>query len=435
MPPCYPPSFPYAIVGKPVTELSIILPAINEADNLSVPLPRLHDVAKTIGPYEIVVIDGGSTDDTPTRAAMHGAKVHFQKARGYGMALKEAFELAQGKYIVTMDADYSHDPGFIRDLYAQRDRAAVAIASRYAPGGSSEVSGLRSTLSRILNTVFRRVLSIPIRDMSSGFRLYRRSALQEIEITRRNFDALEEILIKLVGMGHGVVEVPFTYKARGAGVSKARVFKFGLQLAATLHSLWQLRNGCDWCDYDHRAYDSKHFLQRYWQRKRHEIIMDWHRAGGRVLDIGCGSSRILESVPGMVGLDVSIQKLRFMSHRGCLALRGSVYDLPFPDGAFDEVIFSQVIEHIPPKPSIMGEIRRVMKPGGRLIIGTPDYDRMFWVILEYFYNALKPEAYAHEHIAHYTLGSMRKLLADNGFEHIRSRYVGGGELVQLAIRR
>ena len=418
-----------------MTELSIILPAINEADNLSVLLPKLHEVCKSIGAYEILVVDGGSTDDTATRSTMHGAKVHFQKQRGYGMALKEAFDLAQGKYIVTMDADYSHDPTFIRDLYAQRDKASVAIASRYAPGGASDVSGLRSVLSRILNTLFRRVLSIPIRDMSSGYRLYRRTALQEIQITRPNFDALEEILIKLVGMGHGVVEVPFTYKARGAGVSKARVIKFGIQLMKTLHSLWQLRNGCDWCDYDHRAYDSKHFLQRYWQRKRHEIIMDWHRPLPKVLDIGCGSSRILESVPGMIGLDVSIQKLRFMSRRGCPVLRGSIYSLPFPDGTFDEVIFSQVIEHIPPKPQIMGEIRRVMKPGGRLIIGTPDYDRMFWVILEYFYNALKPEAYAHEHIAHYTLGSMRKLLKDTGFRHIRSRYVGGGELVQLAIRQ
>lgn len=418
-----------------MTELSIILPAINEAENLALLLPRLHEVAKGIGPYEIIVVDGGSTDDTAARSAAQGARVHLQKERGYGKALQEAFEQARGKYIVTMDADYSHDPSFIRDLYAARDRGAVAIASRYVPGGSSDVSGVRSALSRVLNTAFRRVLAIPIQDMSSGFRLYRRSALQEIEITRRNFDALEEILIKLVGMGHGVVEVPFIYKARGAGVSKARVIKFGIQLARTLHSLWQLRNGCDWCDYDHRAYDSKHFLQRYWQRKRHEIIMDWHRPGGRVLDIGCGSSRILESVPGMIGLDVSIQKLRFMSRRGCRTLRGSVYELPFPDGAFDEVIFSQVIEHIPPKPQIMGEIRRVMKAGARLIIGTPDYDRLFWVILELFYNALKPEAYAHEHIAHYTLGSMRRLLAESGFEHVRSRYVGGGELIQLAFKR
>ena len=415
-------------------ELSIVLPAINEADNLSLILPKLHDVARTIGAYEILVVDGGSTDDTPARAALHGARVHHQKARGYGMALKEAFEMARGRYIVTMDADYSHDPTFIRDLYAARERGAVVVASRYCPGGSSDVGGLRSVLSRILNAVFRRVLAIDIRDMSSGYRLYRREALREVEITRRNFDALEEVLIKIVGMGHAVVEVPFTYKARETGVSKARVIKFGIQLAKTLHTLWQLRNGCDWCDYDWRAHDSTHFLQRYWQRKRHEIILGWHRPGGRALDVGCGSSRILASVPGMIGLDVSLQKLRFMRGKGCPTLKGSVYTLPFPDAAFDEVIFSQVIEHIPKHPNIMGEIRRVMKPGGRLIIGTPDYDRMFWVILEHFYNALKPEAYAHEHISHYTLGSMRTLLADHGFRHVRSRYVGGGELVQLAIK-
>jgi len=417
-----------------VTELSIILPAINEADNLSLLLPRLHDIAREIGPYEILVVDGGSTDDTATRATRHGARVHFQVERGYGSALKEAFRLARGRYVVTMDADYSHDPYFIRDLFEARDRGAVVVASRYVPGGSSDVSGFRSVLSRILNAIFRRVLAIPVRDMSSGFRLYRRDALEEVEITRRHFDALEEILIKIVGMGHPVAEVPFTYKARGAGVSKARVLKFGVQLARTLHELWQLRNGCDWCDYDYRAHDSTHFLQRYWQRKRHAIILDWHRPG-RTLDIGCGSSRILEDMPGAVGLDVSIQKLRFMSRKGCQTVRGSVFSLPFPDGAFDEVVFSQVIEHIPKKRQLMSEVRRVLRPGGRLIIGTPDYGRMFWVILEAFYDALKPEAYAHEHISHYTLASMRRLLADFGFEHVRSRYVGGAELIQLAVKR
>lgn len=418
-----------------MTELSILLPTLNEAENLAVLLPRLHEVARSIGDYEILVVDGGSTDDTVAQAEKAGARVHRQQARGYGSALKEAFALARGRYVVTMDADYSHDPGFIRDLYAARDRGAVVVASRYCPGGSSDVPGLRSVLSRILNTVFRRVLSIDVRDLSSGFRLYRADALREVEITRPNFDALEEVLIKLVGMGHAVAEIPFTYKAREAGVSKARVIKFGIQLAKTLHTLWRLRNGCDWCDYDHRAHDSTHPLQRWWQRKRHALILAWHQPGARALDIGCGSSRILESIPGMIGLDISLQKLRFMKRRGCLTLRGSVYTLPFPDGHFDEVIFSQVIEHIPSKPQIMGEVRRVLRRGGRLIIGTPDYDRMFWTVLEHFYNAISPQAYAHEHITHYTLGSMRRLLADNGFEHLRSRYVGGGELVQLAVKR
>jgi ubiquinone/menaquinone biosynthesis C-methylase UbiE len=136
----------------------------------------------------------------------------------------------------------------------------------------------------------------------------------------------------------------------------------------------------------------------------------------------------------MVGLDVSIQKLRFMGRRGCIVLRGSVYSLPFPDGAFDKVVFSQVIEHIPVKPQCMAEVRRVLRPGGRLIIGTPDYARLFWVVLEWFYDKIRPEAYAHEHISHYTLGSMRRLLEENGFRHLRSRYVGGAELIQLAVR-
>ena len=417
-----------------MTELSIVLPAINEAENLARLIPSLHEVARPIGSYEILVVEGGSTDDTVARAEQHGARVLVQAERGYGNALKEAFAQARGRYVITMDADYSHDPTFIRDLYEARDRGAVVIASRYAPGGASDVTGLRSMLSRILNAVFRRVLSIPLSDMSSGFRMYRRDVLAEAPITSRNFDALEEVLIKIVGLGYPVAEVPFTYRARGSGVSKARVIKFGFQLLRTLHSLWQLRNGCEWCDYDHRAYDGSVFLQRYWQRKRHEIVVDWHRPG-RVLDIGCGSSRILEALDGAIGIDVMLPKLRFMSRRGCRTAAGSVYSLPFPDGAFDEVIFSQVIEHIPPKPQIMEEIRRVLRPGGRLIIGTPDYARMFWVILEWFYDKLRPEAYAHEHIAHYTLGSMRRLLEENGFEHLRSRYVGGAELIQLAVKK
>ncbi len=415
-------------------ELSIVLPAVNEAENLSRLIPKIREVASGIGRCEILVIDGGSTDGTGACAASLGASVLGQSGPGYGGALKEAFRAARGEFIVTMDADYSHDPAFIRDLWEARHRGAVVIASRYVTGGSSEVSGLRSILSRILNATFRRALSIPIMDMSSGFRLYRRSALDEIEITSHHFEALEEILIKIVGMGHPVAEIPFVYRPRHSGVSKARIIRFGIRLLRALLGLWRLRNGCDWCDYDHRAFDSSIPLQRYWQRRRHEIVMQWHHPG-RTLDAGCGSSRILESLGGAVGLDVSMAKLRFMSRRGCLAVRAGVEALPFHDGAFDEVVFSQVIEHMPARPQIMAEIRRVLRPGGRLIIGTPDYARPFWRVLEWFYARLRPDAYAHEHVTRYTLRSMRRLLEENGFEHVRSRYVGGAELIQLAVRR
>ena len=78
-------------------DLSVVIPAINEADNLSLLLPNIHQVLRREDlSYEVLVIDGGSTDDTVARSAYHGAKVHRQEEPGYGGALKMAFAKAQG---------------------------------------------------------------------------------------------------------------------------------------------------------------------------------------------------------------------------------------------------------------------------------------------------------------------------------------------------
>lgn len=417
-------------------EITVLLPAMNEAENVALVLPRIHEVLRSMGrAYEILVVDGRSTDDTPMRAAMQGARVHIQEERGYGRALLEGFARAQGRYIVTMDCDYSHDPSFIRDLWNARGRGAIVVASRYAPGGSSEAGWFRGILSRILNATYRRVLSVPVRDVSSGYRLYDRRALAEVEVESSNFDALEEILIKAYGLGHPVAEIPFQYKARATGSSKARIVKFGWQLLKTLHRLWSLRNRATWADYDYRAFDSKIFLQRYWQRTRHRLVMELlERPLGRVLDIGCGSSRIPMEIPRCVALDVQKPKVRFQTAHGVQSLAASVYSLPFPDGAFDQVIFSQVIEHIPLKPQILGEIRRVLQPGGTLVIGTPDYGRLFWVVLEEFYNRITPGGHCHEHITKFSMKTFRDLIHASGFRCVRARYVGGGELIIKAVR-
>jgi predicted SAM-dependent methyltransferase len=82
----------------------------------------------------------------------------------------------------------------------------------------------------------------------------------------------------------------------------------------------------------------------------------------------------------------------------------------------------------------MGEIRRVLKPGGTLIIGTPDYGRMFWVILEEAYNRITPGGHCHEHISKFTMRTFRALIRDAGFAFRRARYVGGGELIIKAVK-
>jgi SAM-dependent methyltransferase len=193
--------------------------------------------------------------------------------------------------------------------------------------------------------------------------------------------------------------------------------------------MWQLRNGVFSADYDERAYNSLIPLQRYWQRTRHRIIMSFVEKDGAILDIGCGSSRIIQELPGAVGLDILLKKLRYLRGRGIRLAKADICDLPFKSGSFSLVICSQVIEHVPPAPEIYAEISRVLQDGGTLVIGTPDYGRTSWLVLEYFYHKILPGAYAEQHITHYTSESLEKTLRDSGFEILESRYVGGSELI------
>ena len=124
---------------------------------------------------------------------------------------------------------------------------------------------------------------------------------------------------------------------------------------------------------------------------------------GPVLDVGCGSSKILGSLPeGSVGLDILSRKLRYSRRFGVPLVHASGFDLPFPDASFSCVLSSQVIEHVPKESPMIDELCRVLKPGGRLVLGTPDYSRREWVYLEKLYERIVPGGYADEHIARYT---------------------------------
>jgi ubiquinone/menaquinone biosynthesis C-methylase UbiE len=184
-------------------------------------------------------------------------------------------------------------------------------------------------------------------------------------------------------------------------------------------------------DYDHRAFDSPIPLQRYWQRTRHRIILDDVAAAhpGRVLDVGCGSSRIIQDLPEAIGLDLLLPKLRFLRECHPRLVQASVFALPFPTAALDTVICSEVIEHVPDCPEVLAELTRVLRPGGTLILGTPDYGRRLWWILEWIYGKVLPGAYAHEHIAHFTQAGLRARLVASGYAIQELRYVGACEMI------
>ncbi|HYB74215.1 MAG TPA: glycosyltransferase, partial [Candidatus Sulfotelmatobacter sp.] len=246
-------------------DLAVVIPAWNERENLELLLPALKEVLAGLGlTAEIVVADGGSHDGTREAAERRGARVVLQEERGYGGALLAGFAATGAPYIVTMDADLSHRPVFLEEFWKQRDEAEVLIASRYVAGGRADMGWFRRLLSRILNRTYRRALSLPLRDLSSGFRMYRRDALAGIRLQARDFDVLEEILIRVHCEGWRILEVPFHYMARGSGRSHARLFEFGWAFLKTLVRMWRLRNSVASADYDERAFDSPIWLQRYW---------------------------------------------------------------------------------------------------------------------------------------------------------------------------
>jgi ubiquinone/menaquinone biosynthesis C-methylase UbiE len=292
----------------------------------------------------------------------------------------------------------------------------------------------RYGLSRVLNAFFARGLDVPIKDLSSGFRLYRAAVIRGQQITSSDFDVLQQIVVQSYAEGWRVREIPFRYQPREHGSSHARVFRVGIACLRTFGQLWRLRNSILAADYDDRAHDSRIPLQRYWQRSRHRLVMELIAGEGPVLDVGCGSSRIIGGLPpGSVAVDVLHRKLRYARKFHKPLVRGSGFALPFADESFDCVLCSQVIEHVPKESSILDELCRVLRPGGRLVLGTPDYANWQWVYIEKLY-ALVPGGYADEHIAHYTRAELVSIMAERGFTLEAYRYILKGELI-LALRK
>ena len=417
-------------------DLSVIIPALHEGPNLAVLLPELRRVLDTLGIcYETLVVTRQPDQQTQEAVGQSGGKLLEQSAPGYGGALLTGFAMASGTYLLTMDADLSHQPDLLPTLWLRRHKGEITIASRYVPGGSASMSATRYFLSRALNTFFRRGLDVPFRDMTSGFRLYKASAVRGESFTARTFAILPEILVRGYAQGWKVQEVPFHYEPRQHGESKAQLIRFGIEYLKAFCLLWRARNSVESADYDDRAYDRRIVLRGYWQRLRFRYITELIAGEGPVLDVGCGSSRIIGSLPsGSVALDLLLGKLRYARKFSKHLVQGSGFALPFADGSFPCVVCSQVIEHVPKNPRILDELCRVVAPGGRLVLATPDCARWEWVITEKLYGLVTPGGYAHERISHCTRRELIVLFEERGFALEETRLILRRESI-LAFRK
>lgn len=223
-------------------ELSIVMPAYLEAENLKNLLPRLHAaVTQLNSSYEVLVVDTQTPmDETQQVCEQFNARyIPRQGGNTYGDAVKSGILASEGKHVIFMDADGSHAPEFIQTLFFYRNQYEIVIASRYVDGGRSDNSFALMLMSRMVNWGYSWVLGIPCKDVSNSFKLYRGDLLRAIPIQFKNFDVVEEILYKLLCAFPDiqVIEVPFHFEERKAGTTKRNLLAFVFSYAKSLIKL------------------------------------------------------------------------------------------------------------------------------------------------------------------------------------------------------
>lgn len=216
-------------------DLSIIIPTINEEENLRALVPQINEVFAADGTsIEIVVIDGGSTDSTVQAAQELGCRVALQSGPSYAQAVRDGIAAVRGDYVIMMDADHSHRPEDARRLFRHRHLADIVVSSRYVPDGGTDTGWWRGALSYVLNRAYQGVLRLPFREVSGGFRIYRRDALTRIPLEARFYEVQPELIIRAHWLGYSVAEIPYRYRPRAGGSSKARVLKYGFNYLRAL---------------------------------------------------------------------------------------------------------------------------------------------------------------------------------------------------------
>ena len=214
----------------------LILPTYNEAENIRAIVSASSDVLAGAAPegFRILVVDDGSPDGTGAIADQIAAEhewlqvLHRSEKNGIGPAYLAGFRhaLDQGAgFVMEMDSDFSHDPADLaRLLAAARGDADLALGSRYVPGGGvSDWGMLRRFISEGGSTYARWVLGLRVRDLTGGFKCFRREVLEAIHfdgVRSRGYAFQVELTYRAVRAGFRVVEVPIVFRDRQHGQSK-----------------------------------------------------------------------------------------------------------------------------------------------------------------------------------------------------------------------
>jgi dolichol-phosphate mannosyltransferase len=209
----------------------LVLPTYNEAENVEAFVEAAR--AKLPAAARVLIVDDSSPDGTGEIAERLAARhenvevLHRARKEGLGPAYIAGFRhaLAAGAGLVLeMDSDFSHDPAYLPRMLEAASRADVVLGSRYVPGGGiGDWGSLRRAISRGGSAYARLVLGVGVRDLTGGFKCFRREVLEAIDldsVQARGYAFQVEMTYRAIQAGFEVVEVPIVFRDRRAGESK-----------------------------------------------------------------------------------------------------------------------------------------------------------------------------------------------------------------------
>lgn len=219
-------------------ELSVLMPALNEAQTLSTVLDAVLSVEE---PLEVILVDDGSTDSTwaimSDYALRHPRVRALRHARnmGKGAAVRTALESARGEYVIVQDADLEYDPSEYTRLLepVRRGHATVVYGSR-AFLSHTAYSYWYVLGNRAVTTAVNLLYNVYLSDMETCYKLMPRDVARSLQLRARGFDVEPEVTAKLLRLGHRIYEVPVSYTARSREEGKKLTAMDGVRALGVL---------------------------------------------------------------------------------------------------------------------------------------------------------------------------------------------------------
>jgi glycosyltransferase involved in cell wall biosynthesis len=415
--------------------LTVVMPAFNEEDTILEAVKRVLE-----SPYtgQLVVIDDGSTDGTPSLLeSVHDPRVEVvvhPRNLGKGAALRRGFAAARQRFVVVQDADLEYDPAEFAVLLAPLldGRADVVFGSRFQQGRERRVQYFWHSLgNRMVTTLSNMTTNLNLTDVETCYKAFRREVIQSIELEQNRFGIEPEITAKLAIGGNRIFEVGISYSGRTYEEGKKTHWTDGVValLCVLRYSRlgWRMQRALRRAKRHSATYEEadQDLLETLHSLRNAENYADWifdiarPHVGARVLEVGAGHGDMTErlrKVSRVTALELSSRSVpllreRFAGVEGVEVVHADILDPTF-SGTYDTAIAVNVLEHIPDAVGALARMRDLVEVGGSVIVFVP--------ALEALYSSFDRQI---GHVRRYHKRELERHLLAAGLEPVSVRYM------------